>query len=59
MTKLEELKAAVEEARDAAGTSWEENITWAAWDDIWDALHAAQFDYEAELEKTQKENSDE
>jgi hypothetical protein len=54
--KLKELKAELDAAWDAAGTSWEENITWAAWGDIWDALHAARDAYEAELKKT-KENS--
>ena len=60
MTKLEEIKAAAEEARDAAetaGTSWDEDITWAAWGALWDACHAARDAYEAELKKTQEENS--
>jgi hypothetical protein len=58
ITKLEELETAAEEARDAAGTSWEENITWAAWDDIWDAFHAARAAYDDELKKIQEENMD-
>ena len=67
MTKLEELKAAAdvlrragyaaEEARDAVWSQHGEVITWAACGALWDAWHAAQFDYEAELEKVQEEKT--
>jgi hypothetical protein len=51
MTKLEELKTAVDACADAGCSGkWAAHHTWAAYDDAWDA-------YKAELKKTQEENS--
>jgi hypothetical protein len=55
MTKLEELKAAAEEARDAVWSQNGKAITWAAWGSLWDARHAAETAYDDELKKTQEE----
>jgi hypothetical protein len=67
MTKLEELKAALEAAGIACEAAWDAArddaraaSAYAAVDDYeaaWDARNAAWFDYKAELKKTQEENS--
>tara|TARA_R110000765_G_scaffold36816_1_gene82014 strand:+ start:334 stop:501 length:168 start_codon:yes stop_codon:yes gene_type:complete len=53
MTKLEELKA----ARDAAWDAYDAWDAKAAWDAAYDAYYTADAAYRAELEKTQKENT--
>ena len=62
MTKLEELKAAAVAADTAAIAAWDvRNSAARAADAAWDATHAAAdaawAAYNDELEKTQKENS--
>jgi hypothetical protein len=71
MTKLEELKAALEAAGTACEAAWVATrdasayaardasayaAVWGDYEAAWDARNAAWFDYKVELKKSQEEN---